>query len=204
MRPLQRPLQPIQTPKNYKSYLESLLLAFGQYCSYCERLEKLDVEHVIPSSKQPALIVDWTNLLLGCARCNRDFKKDRNDSRAGFIWPDQHDTFHALVYLPDGRVQPAPGPENADANATLQLVKLEDTEHQAVLNLARRQKFKQATRMLMHYKHGHTTLAALTEEAQQGYWSVWMTVCAAEPLVVNALLEPASFPGTNAGFFPKP
>jgi len=204
MRPLLRPVQPVQTPKHYKSYLNPLLQVFGQYCSYCERLEKLDVEHVIPKSKQPALTVEWTNLLLGCARCNRDFKKDHNDSRAGFIWPDQQDTFHALVYLPDGRVQPANGPTNAEAKATIQLVKLEDTEHQAVLNLARRQKFKQAERMLTHFKNGHTTLAALIEEAQQGYWSVWMTVCVAEPQVVNVLLDPVSFPGTNAGYFPKP
>jgi hypothetical protein len=44
-------------------------------CVYCE--SKIghvcpgDIEHIIPHSKIPELVVDWENLTLGCVECNR-------------------------------------------------------------------------------------------------------------------------------------
>ena len=73
MRPLQRPEYTGKPVKKHKDYLDDLLSAFGQYCAYCERFDKLDVEHVIPQSKAPELTLTWSNLLLACSRCNRDF-----------------------------------------------------------------------------------------------------------------------------------
>lgn len=202
MRPLQRPPRPIPIPADYKIYLEPLRQAFGSYCGYCERPDKLDVEHVIPKSKVPALEVDWDNLLLGCPRCNRDFKKSRNDDRTGYLWPDQHDTFHALEYLPDGRVKPVAGAFQHDAAQLIDLVKLEDAAHQATLNLGRQRMFRLAQRMLEHYQNGHTTIADVIDVARLGYWSVWLTVFANEALVVTALTDPNNFPGTHRAYFP--
>ncbi len=97
MRPVQRP-DIEETHTTYSSYLEPLIRSFGQYCSYCERWDKLDVEHVVPKTKAPHLKTEWDNLLLGCARCNRDFKKNKNDKRDGYLWPDTHNTFRAFTY----------------------------------------------------------------------------------------------------------
>jgi len=202
MRPVQRPACPIALPTQYKAYITPLLQVFGAYCSYCERRDKLDVEHVVPTSHQPALELDWGNLLLGCPRCNRDFKKARNQSRAGYIWPDTDDTFHAFEYLPDGRVNVAIGSANQAASALADLVRLNDATYQAVLNLARRDTFKIAQRTLVHYQNGNANLDDVILQAQQGFWSVWLTVFAMQPTVVSALLDSANFPSTARQYFP--
>ncbi|MDZ7868222.1 MAG: HNH endonuclease [Rheinheimera sp.] len=202
MRPIKRPACPIARPAQYKAYLNPLRQAFGTYCSYCERRDKLDVEHVVPTSHQPALELDWDNLLLGCPRCNRDFKKAKNQTRAGYIWPDTDDTFHAFEYLPDGRVNVAIGPMNQSAAALADLVKLNDAAFQAVLNLGRRDTFKIAERTLVHYQNGIANLDDVILLAQQGFWSVWLTVFAAQPAVVSAMLDPIHFPGTARRYFP--
>ncbi|MDR7122589.1 HNH endonuclease [Rheinheimera soli] len=201
MRPVARPVCPIPQPRDYHAYLESLRLVFGVYCSYCERPDKLDVEHVIPKSRQPALELEWNNLLLGCARCNRDFKRSNNLSRLGYIWPDTHDTYHSFEYLVDGRVKAVIGPAQVEAKAIADLVKLEDSKHQSVLNLGRRNAFKIAQYMLQSYRNGHASLDNVMVQVQQGYWSVWMTVFVGEPAVVAALIDPQYFPGTAVQYF---
>ena len=66
----------------------------------CERPDSVDTEHVIPKSKPLGrdLEVNWNNLLLGCESCNRDHKKNKNDSREGYVWPDKEDTFQYYTY----------------------------------------------------------------------------------------------------------
>lgn len=201
MRPVTRPACPIPQPGDYHAYLAPLRLAFGAFCSYCERPDKLDVEHVVPTSSQPALKLDWNNLLLGCARCNRDFKRSNNPSRVGYIWPDTHDTYNAFEYLVDGRVKAALGPAQLEADAIADLVKLEDSQHQSVLNLGRRNAFKIAQYMLQSYQNGHASLDNVVVQVNQGYWSVWMTVFSGEPAVVAALIDPQYFPGTATQYF---
>ena len=106
MRPVLRPNYVGTLYTQYGGYLKPLKTTFGQNCSYCERIDKLDVEHVIPKTCPVGkpLIVDWNNLLLGCPRCNRDFKRAKNTTRTGYLWPDMDDTFSCFDYKSDGRV----------------------------------------------------------------------------------------------------
>lgn len=191
MRPVVRPAYIGQPVTHYKQYLQPLLDAYSNYCSYCECLGKVDVEHVAPASFNPALITDWTNLLLGCARCNRDFKRNNNQDRQGYVWPDKHNTFKLLKYYPDGRVKPADGLAGIlrqEVAQTIDLIRLDDSlQIQKPLNLARRKTFNIARIFLDHYQNNTTTIAEILEIASCGYWSVWYTVFQPCPAVLFAL-----------------
>ncbi|ACJ31138.1 Conserved hypothetical protein [Shewanella piezotolerans WP3] len=201
MRPVSRPVYTGQLYVNYKSYLKPLIENFGGYCSYCERQDKLDVEHVAPKSKNLHLEVEWGNLLLGCPRCNRDFKKSKNDNREGYMWPDTHNTFGLLKYLEDGRVTPADG--LADdieliVQNTIELVCLDDkNQPQKTLNLARRRKFKSADIAKRKFVDGCQTLDEILLLAEEGFWSVWLTVFKDIDEVKEALLNHVSYPNTS-------
>lgn len=202
MRPIVRPhYTGAPVTNDYKKYLKPLLDAFGPYCSYCERPDKLDVEHVQPSSKQPHLKLDWNNLLLGCPRCNRDYKKSWNDSRDDHVWPDTHNTFSLLTFYPDGRVKPSEGlaPElRQDVANTIRLVRLDDSrEKQKTLNMGRRRTFKLANRAKSNYQAGFETLEEVLDQARAGYWSVWYTVFQDIEDVSNALLNDPEYPNTK-------
>lgn len=200
MRPVSRPKHTGEQHTNYKKFLAPLLDSFGSYCSYCERADKLDVEHVAPKSKNPDLEVDWNNLLLGCPRCNRDFKKSKNDNRAGYVWPDTHNTFKLLHYFDDGRVKPAQdlkSPVKDEVENTIALVCLDDSKQpQKTLNLARRRKFKLARIAKDKYQQGNHTLDEILLLAEEGLWSVWFTVFKDIVEVKNALLEYNAYPNT--------
>lgn len=201
MRPVVRPAYTGTLYKDYSGYLTPLLKAFGHYCSYCERHDKLDVEHVLPKSHRPDLKLEWANLLLGCPRCNRDFKKSHNDSRDGYIWPDKDNTFALLCYLPSGAVKPATGltqSEQTRAQATIDLVKLDDGGlAQQPLNLARRRTFQMANRVKSRYQNQNAMIAEVCEMAALGYWSVWMSVFADIPEVVDTLQNMPEYPNTR-------
>ncbi|MGR6781788.1 HNH endonuclease [Moritella viscosa] len=200
MRPVERPGYTGTVYLTYKSYLPSLITTFGQYCSYCERMEKLDVEHVAPASKNAGLILSWDNFLLGCARCNRDFKKAKNDNRLGYVWPDKQNTFQLLDYLHDGRVKPSLPETSAlftDVKNLVDLVRLDDgAEIQKPLNLGRRTAFKIANRAKKSYADGYSTIADIVDQATSGYWSVWVTVFSEHPDVINAINNSGAYPNT--------
>lgn len=191
MRPFLRPAYTGKPVTNYQSYLQPLITAFGTYCSYCECLGKFDVEHVAPKSLNPTLATDWNNMLLGCLRCNRDFKKSHNDNRQSYVWPDTHNTYTLLKYWPDGRVQPAAGLANPllqEVQNTIDLVCLDDSQQpQSHLNLARRVAFNVARIFLGHYQNETMTIDDVLAGATQGYWSVWYTVFQPHPEVCTAL-----------------
>lgn len=191
MRPVNRPAYSGESYTRYKNYLGPLVAVFGSYCSYCERPDKLDVEHIVPQSKAPQLALQWDNFLLGCPRCNRDFKRSKNDSRVGYVWPDTHNTFHLLHYFTDGRVKPTVGLDRglqAEVQATIDLVKLDDSkETQKVLCLGRRRAFKLAERAKAAYVAGSETLEEVLDEAAAGYWSIWYLTFADLPEVATAL-----------------
>ena len=94
-------------PKVYSPYRlakADLLDRLGPYCCYCERPADLHVEHVVPKSRHPELQEDWANFLLACVNCNAT-KGNGNESRAGYLWPDQDDTEAAYEYFRDGIVR---------------------------------------------------------------------------------------------------
>ncbi len=99
MRPIQRGDAPGSPINQYRQAASLLREQLGTYCSFCERpiLTHLAVEHVQSQSKHPALVLDWTNFLLACVNCN-SCKREHNDSRVGYLWPDANNTLLALNY----------------------------------------------------------------------------------------------------------
>ncbi len=205
MRPIKRPSFD-KTYRSYGSYLTPLINSFGPYCSYCEGAEKLDIEHVVPKSKQPTLTLEWTNLLLGCARCNRDFKKAWNDDRVNYLWPDINDTFHAFIYEKSGRVLVNDQLEeqvHQAAENLIDLVKLDDGKTtQPVLNTRRRDTFNFAYAMKRMFVKQALSLDDLMLAVYRApSWSVWMTVFSDQPEVKERLLTDERFPGTAIELF---
>ena len=79
--------------KSFSTYQEArpdLILAFGEYCSYCEmHLDaSLAVEHVQPKDLNPGLALSWSNFLLGCTNCNST-KSNKAPGLANCFWPDR-------------------------------------------------------------------------------------------------------------------
>lgn len=209
MRPVKRP-KLNKTYSGCKSYLPDLVDSFGNYCSYCERWDKNDVEHVIPKTAPVIgrlLKTKWDNLLLGCPRCNRDFKRAKNPSRAGYIWPDQDNTFNMLEYYPDGRIKPRSGLSVANeirTKNTIRLVRLDDTdETQKVLHFFRKKEFKKAEWMRSLYQKKELTVDQVVEMSSDA-WSVWLTVFFDDVAVRTAIIN-NSIIGTNTSFtYTKP
>lgn len=191
MRPISRPQYTGSTITQYKSYLSYLIDAYGNYCSYCERADKVDVEHIVPTSHNADLELEWSNLILGCPRCNRDFKRNKNESRTGYIWPDTHNTYHLLQYHTDGRVEPVLNLTESlktQVQNTIDLVCLDDSEQpQKPLCLGRRSDFQKANIIKNNYIRGNQTLEEVCILAKGNYWSVWYTVFYNIPEVKAAL-----------------
>lgn len=205
MRPVKRP-DIENSYSTYKSYLKLLIETFGSYCSYCEAREKLDVEHVVPKSKASGLEVEWSNLLLGCARCNRDFKKAWNDNRQNYLWPDTDDTYHAFIYENTGRVLVSDSLDQANRQAAeniKDLVKLDDgSSDQPVLNTRRRFRFRMARNMKQLYLDAALDMEGLMDVIYSApSWSVWMTVFSDIPEVKERLLNDEQFPNTATDCF---
>lgn len=93
---------------NYKGARNDLAARIGWFCSYCEMSvhNMIEVEHIRPINKGGEEL-DWENFLLSCRYCN-SVKKDRNDGRDGYLWPDQDNTSVAFTYSEDKIIEPAP------------------------------------------------------------------------------------------------
>ncbi len=72
---------------------------------YCEDSEGTDIDHFHPKSAFPARAFDWTNYLLGCSRCNSNFKRNQFPvDPAGnplLIDPTRDDPTVHLLLVPD-------------------------------------------------------------------------------------------------------
>lgn len=192
MRPLER-LPNGKQYKTYQSYKTDLETHYGPFCAYCEKQGRdLDVEHVEPASKS-GKVTDWTNLLLACPTCNRDYKKARNDTRAGYAFPDDAETFALFNYLRNGTIQ-AQSPE-AEAMKTLcGLGRSQASSDRADL-------FFLCCRFKSSLVAGRQTPEEIVGYAKiKGYWSVWMTAFHDIPAVVALLCDPRHFPGTRPTF----
>ena len=199
---------------NYKGFFSDLLDNFGFYCSYCEKCDHLDVEHVIPKAAPAGadLVVDWNNLLLGCPACNRDYKKNKNQGRTGYIWPDEVDSFRFYEYLSSGDLRVISTLSQADkdkAQATINLCglapkpKSQATENKDFLWLKRSQVWTIAENFKSKYSEGTETAQSISEMAFTfGFWSVWITVFDGVDEVVNAISD--RFNGTKADYCTAP
>lgn len=115
-------------PRVYKRYGDArpdLVGRIGWYCSYCEMSvsNMIEVEHVVPRQRGGDPLA-WENFLLACKYCNT-VKSNRNSSRAGYLWPDEHPTHLAFDYGEVEFIRPAAGPTADAALATIDLMGLD-------------------------------------------------------------------------------
>jgi len=189
-------------PRAYRKAKPDLLARLGGYCSYCERVGDLHVEHIVPKEKSPDLIGEWSNFLLGCSNCN-SIKRDRNDSRHGYIWPDTDDTEVAFEYLVDGIVRVRPGLSeelNSRADRLYDLVGLGRTpsshpEASDLRWLKRREAWRVATRAKRSVSDGANGDIVIELAKATGFCSVWITVFADDAQFCDRLRQ--CFPGTR-------
>lgn len=197
--------------KRFTSYQRAkadLLERLGEYCSYCERTGDLHVEHVVSRYHAPGLEREWTNFLLGCSNCNGT-KGNDNDSREGYLWPDQDDTQAAFEYLPDGIVEvraDLPEPERTKAQGLFALVGLgrrpaRDPRASDMRWRKRREAWRHAEIAKRRVQEGSDIDLVIDLAKAIGFWSVWMTVFADCPHVCGRLEQ--SFPGTRDPGQPK-
>jgi 5-methylcytosine-specific restriction endonuclease McrA len=80
----------------------AVLTETAEKCAFCESKMRHvafgDVEHVLPKSARPDLVVEWTNLTLACSVCNNN-KGDYYHEDAPIIHPYHDEPQHHLVFV---------------------------------------------------------------------------------------------------------
>lgn len=221
MRPVNKGPSPYEAISQYSEALPFLERAIGLYCSYCglPLAHVPEVEHIVAKTKGGELTA-WKNLLLGCKYCNtrKSALVDRENVEE-YLWPDQHNTALAYTYdygIPTINesnllsVDPS-GVALSKAQNLFDLVKLGNVP--ALGDKDRRFKernkvYETARESLADYQKGKETYPDNIDELSRqivrtatlgGFFSIWMSVFAGEPDILNALIE--AFPGTEKQFY---
>lgn len=213
-----RPIDRGAPPREYTIYgqaIGDLEARLGVYCSYCERRlpASLAVEHMAPKSCHPHLVLDWNNFLLACVTCN-SVKGKADVADNDVLWPDRHNTFLALAYLPGGFVEAAPGLKSdvrLRAQALIELVGLDRHDWKGGPKPTKRderwqqreQIWSAAAKCLDDFEKlcGSDEALELLLHAAKGYgfFSVWLVIFDGHPKVKRALID--EFPGTAQSCF---
>lgn len=86
-----------------QKYIEKALLTMSNdKCCYCEcrvgeESKYMEVEHFLPKSHRPDLVVDWNNLLPSCKRCNGS-KSNHNTETEPIIDPSAQNPKEHLLF----------------------------------------------------------------------------------------------------------
>ncbi len=218
MRPVKR--GPSPRTGDFESYRDArpfLVARLGLYCSYCERrvVTQLAVEHLQPKDGphgRPDLEGRWENYLLACVNCN----STKGDKRVVFkelLFPDRDNTFVALTYQADGKVEPAQGladPLREMTPATLALTGLDKRISEArdengrliaIDRVAQRMEawlLAESVRedVTSNPGNGAVRRLAVSNARENGFFSIWMTVFTDDPDMRNRLID--AFDGTRA------
>ncbi len=95
-------------------------------CIYCEshvtQVHPGEIEHLLPSSKRPELVVDWDNLGFVCTECNRE-KLDYYEPSLPLINPFEDDPAEHLAFFGPMILQRSRAPRG---ELTVRLLKLND------------------------------------------------------------------------------
>jgi uncharacterized protein (TIGR02646 family) len=218
MRPVQKgpwPIDPSGQPKQYKPSSSAKLdleAKIGPYCSYCEESQSsLAVEHVVSQDQASDLKHNWHNLLLSCSRCNgSDNKWNRAVDLEEMYFPHLDNTYLALCYTKGGvvTVQPAlSGTSEFDkADRLLRLVGLDKSPGHPQHHpndtrwKTRMERWEFIEGILAAYETNHASPDKIGKLAAViGYFSIWYTLFAGHPEVLQALI--AAFEGTAIDCF---
>jgi hypothetical protein len=196
---------------DYKQARNPLVGRLGDYCSYCEMPcnEGPDVEHVRPKGGKgghPELELVWNNFLLGCIYCNT-VKGDTPIHLGHYYWPDRDNTFRPFVYERDRAPQVAPeikGQAKARARRTLELTGVDrepghpDLTDRDTRWIKRREAWGKALHALDRLTKcptPHMREQIVDTATSTGFFSVWMTVFAADADMRIRFIN--AFPGTG-------
>ncbi|MEJ5218910.1 HNH endonuclease [Cognatishimia sp. D5M38] len=215
MRPVVKGPAPQPEYKPYGDALDDLAAQLGLFCSYCEQpiTHAPEIEHVQPKSLEAGLEFSWENFLLGCKSCNTVKGNTPVDvTLVGF--PDMDNTFRGLDFHSDGKISIKMGLEEDQTelmSATVRLIKLHrhPSEPAAQDRPTRRDKraelrrdvWEVATYVLGRYQADGTIADLIAEHLApaKGFFSVWMTVFADHPEMLNRFID--AFPGTARDCF---
>lgn len=82
------------TPWRHAEIVAALGRETREKCAYCEAIVRdvapTHVEHILPKSRRPDLVVDWTNLTVACPVCNSN-KGDYYSGSAPLLNPYAHE-----------------------------------------------------------------------------------------------------------------
>ncbi|MFT3764858.1 MAG: HNH endonuclease signature motif containing protein [Minicystis sp.] len=179
----------------------------GPYCSYCEFPvhHTPHAEHIIPKDRFREWRDRWDNLLVSCSWCNSHKGKDRPSPETvdDYLWPTRDNTAAAFTYanavpeVADGLT----GELRKKAAMLRGLVKLgvtgdaRATARAAALEVAQRYFSRMATSPDPELVRESIVELASTH----GFFSVWMEVCAGNPLLRHRLID--QFRGTAQDCF---
>lgn len=211
-----RPVDKGESTKIYTKYQdasEDLTDKLGFMCSYCEmNISNIPaVEHVQPKSIKEDLKNKWSNFLLSCTYCN-SAKKDHNESREGYYFPDEYNTAYIFQWSKDKVVEPNPllsDSEKEIAENTIDLVKLNRTSVQArELNLkanrevVREDAWSTAEMQLDDLKNIRSFIPEGADEEKiikkyahsiakgiKSHVSIYMKVFEDEPIILNEIIN---------------
>ncbi|AYK08837.1 retron system putative HNH endonuclease [Brevibacillus laterosporus] len=87
---------------NHKDIKTSLLKETNNKCAYCEskitHIDHGDIEHIIPKSIDPSKTFEWSNLTIGCKKCNQ-FKGNYYDQHLSLLNPYQDHPEEYIMFL---------------------------------------------------------------------------------------------------------
>jgi uncharacterized protein (TIGR02646 family) len=216
MRPVRRGASPQATDfSDYTDAKPFLVSRLGHFCSYCERrvATNLAVEHIQPKGlpAYAALSGRWENFLLGCVNCNST-KGDKDVVFIDVLMPDRDNTATAFDYLADGTIKTSAllSPAlQAVADALLTLVGLdkpiavyidENGKQVALDRVAQRLEVwgiaQEALRDVVANPGVEAVRRlAVSSALGHGFFSIWMTVFAADADMRNRFID--AFAGTR-------
>jgi hypothetical protein len=169
----------------------------------------LAVEHILPKHHHPNHALDWNNFLLACVNCNST-KGQQPINRGHYYWPDRDNTARAFAYADDGVVRPAPSltaGQQVVAERTIKLTGLDKkptndpkaSDRRWMHRLEAWGRAESARDCLAHHDNEAMRKNIVAQATSLGFWSIWMTVFAADVDMRRRLIT--AFVGTPMNCF---
>ena len=186
----------------YGDAKDDLILALGNFCSYCERQgysSALDVEHINDKDTHPDQKYNWNNFLLACKNCNpiKGTKLIENS-----LLPHIDNTYIVFSYLESGFIST----DNPLAQKLIDLVGLDRVPGHPNYSKKdkrweeRKQAWEIASRYSTKYQAGQCDIEIIKDLAlKSGFWSIWMNEFQNFIEVQQELI--ISFNGTHTEYF---
>ncbi|WP_256819820.1 HNH endonuclease [Dietzia sp. Die43] len=150
-----------KSPWRHEHIKSALTRETHSKCAYCESyiaaVGYVNVEHIRPKSRFPRLVLEWTNLVSACSRCNTN-KGDYYSSEYPLIDPTSEDPSRHLVFM-GAATFPYPG--NRRAIDTIEVLQL----NRADLFHQREKRINELLALLHSRKHCNTEMESVLDTA---------------------------------------